>query len=134
MLAFISYILTAFDHSSSYPNFNSELGIELINLQKKKSNQSLDPTNVKEILLDAENMRIALRKSEIMATCKENQQLAKQLENVEALRLNLNTGQQFVRDFFLCLNENVTNWPDLHLPPDVFIPSKRRGGGAENRR
>ena len=30
------------------------------------------------------------------------------------MRLDLNTSQQCVRDFFLCLHENVVNWPDLY--------------------
>jgi hypothetical protein len=30
------------------------------------------------------------------------------------MRLNLRTGQQCVRDFFLCVHENVVNWPDLY--------------------
>ena len=27
--------------------------------------------------------------------------------------MNLRNGQQCVRDFFLCLNENLVNWPDV---------------------
>ena len=41
-------------------------------------------------------------------------ELKKRLQNIERLHLNLNTGQQCVRDFFLCLHENVENWPDLY--------------------
>ena len=29
------------------------------------------------------------------------------------MRLNLISGQQCVRDFFLCLNENASSWPDI---------------------
>ena len=34
-------------------------------------------------------------------------------QNIQNLRLNLISGQQCVRDFFLCLNENFLSWPDL---------------------
>ena len=30
------------------------------------------------------------------------------------MRLNLKSGQQCVRDFFLCLSENFVNWPDVY--------------------
>ena len=32
---------------------------------------------------------------------------------IQSIRLNLRNGQQCVRDFFLCLNENLVNWPDV---------------------
>ena len=40
-------------------------------------------------------------------------QLEQRTRGIESLRLNLYTGQQCVRDFFLCLNENLLNWPDV---------------------
>ena len=40
-------------------------------------------------------------------------QLEARTAAVEGLRLNLLSGQQCVRDFFLCLNENLINWPDV---------------------
>ena len=30
------------------------------------------------------------------------------------LRLDLRNGQQCVRDFFICLNENLLDWPDVY--------------------
>ena len=39
-----------------------------------------------------------------------------QTRAVESLRLNLISGQQCVRDFFLCLLENVLSWPDVCSP------------------
>ena len=41
-------------------------------------------------------------------------ELEARISNVESLRLNLNSGQQCVRDFFVCLEENVVNWPDVY--------------------
>ena len=49
-----------------------------------------------------------------MGQIEDKQELKKRLENVEKIRLNLDRGQQCVRDFFLCLHENVVNWPDLY--------------------
>ena len=34
--------------------------------------------------------------------------------HIECLRLNLMSGQQCVRDFFLCLNQNLLSWPDVY--------------------
>ena len=30
------------------------------------------------------------------------------------MRLDLRRGQQCVRDFFICLNENLQSWPDVY--------------------
>ena len=44
----------------------------------------------------------------------QKQELERQLRFVDSLYLNLRTGQQCVRDFFLCLKENVENWCDVY--------------------
>ena len=36
-----------------------------------------------------------------------------QVEVVEKLRLDLLSGQQCVKDFFICLQENTLSWPDV---------------------
>ena len=36
------------------------------------------------------------------------------MENVEDLRLNLISGEQCVRDFYVCINENSLSWPDVY--------------------
>ena len=64
--------------------------------------------------MDAENLRITIRRSEIMDTCHNQHDLKRQLENLNSLHLNLSTGQQCVRDFFVCLKENLENWPDVY--------------------
>ena len=107
--ACLQLIFTALDQSLGEFNLNSELGIELLELQNKENNQSIDPTNIKLILVFAENRRIAIRKSELMGQITDKHVLKKRLEDVEKMRLNLNRGQQCVQDFFLCLHENVLN-------------------------
>ena len=37
-----------------------------------------------------------------------------QSKQINDLRLDLRRGQQCVRDFFLCLNANMINWPDVY--------------------
>ena len=113
--ACLQLLLTAFDHSIDEMNFNSELGKELLKIQKQTL---INPSTVKEILVEAENLRITLRRSEIMETYKNKQDLNRQLENLNSLHLNLITGQQCVRDFFVCLKENLENWPDVF---EIFL-------------
>jgi hypothetical protein len=111
--ACLQMILTAFDHLSHPLELNSELGNELMRIQNQ-SNKSIDPTTVKSILVLAEDTRIAVRKSEIMNQVVDEQELERQLRSIEDLHLNLRTGQQCVRDFFLCLKENLENWVDVY--------------------
>ena len=44
----------------------------------------------------------------------EKQELNRQLKCVDDLHLNLGTGQQCFRDFFLCLKENLESWIDVY--------------------
>ena len=110
----LQLILTAMDHSLSTANFNSELGKELFNLHNSDQTKSLDPTTIKNIVVTAEDTRIATRLSELTAESDDQDQLATQSRAIENLRLNLISGQQCVRDFFLCLEENLLNWPDVY--------------------
>ena len=112
--ACLQLILTAFDHIFDELHLSSELGEELLKIQNIQANKCIDPTNVKNIIVCAEDTRIALRKSELMSQIKEEQELSRQLRNVENTHLNLISGQQCVRDFFLCLKENLENWVDVY--------------------
>jgi hypothetical protein len=69
---------------------------------------------VKNIIVFAEDTQIAVRKSEIIGQGLERSELERQLKNIDDLHLNLNQGQQCVRDFFLCLKENLESWFDLY--------------------
>ena len=110
----LQLILTAMDHSISTQSFTSELGEELLQLQHGDQNTSLDPTNIKDIVVTAEDTRIATRLSELSTEIHDQRQLDERTRAIENLRLNLSTGQQCVRDFFLCLTENVICWPDVY--------------------
>ena len=93
--------------------FTSELGLELLNLFTKSSTESLNPLNVKDIMTFAEDTRIATKLSEVQEGIMDKNLLIKRISHIENLRLNLQSGQQCGRDFFLCLQENLINWPDV---------------------
>ena len=85
-----------------------------LKLSLAKSNTSIDPRNIKDIIAFAEDTRIALRKSEIMSKITEKSEQERQLRRVDQVHLNIRTGQQCVRDFFTCLNENIHHWIDVY--------------------
>ena len=109
----LQLVLTALDHSNVCRYFSSELGKELISL-KSSQKEYLDATNVKHILVSAEDLRIATRISQISDEIKDPHILRRRLENIEDLRLNLISGQQCVRDFLLCITQNHISWPDVY--------------------
>ena len=47
-------------------------------------------------------------------TIEDPEELEERTRTVENLRLNLRDGQQCVRDFFVCLKENMLSWPDVY--------------------
>ena len=109
----LQLILCAFDHSRTQETFTSELGLELVQLQQDETSQSINSTNVKFIMVTAEDTRIATRISELSMEIYDPIVMENRTHDIENMRLNLISGQQCVRDFFLCLNENFTNWPDV---------------------
>ena len=76
--------------------------------------QSIDPTTVRNIIVHAEDVRIATRKSILTSEIEDKSELVRMLDNVDRTYLNLSTGQQCVRDFFICLKENMENWLDVY--------------------
>ena len=109
----LQLILNAMDQSNSTMLWTSELGEELLRLQGSNA-YPLSSTGIKHILVDAEDTRIATCISEIEMEGHDPIQLEARTLNVENLRLNLISGQQCVRDFFVCLEQNVLNWPDVY--------------------
>ena len=110
----LQLLLTGLDHTDSALSFTSELGNELLKL-KYQNDKSLDPTTTKNIIVATEDMRIASRLSELAAEIDEPVELERRTVAVKKLRLNLLTGQQCVRDFFVCLEENLESWIDIYL-------------------
>ena len=109
----LQLLLNAMDHSESKEVWTSELGEEWMQLPKNQ-NFPLDATIVKQILVTTEDTRVATRISELASEIDNPYELEHRTQNLEDLRLDLISGQQCVRDFFLCLNENFLSWPDVY--------------------
>ena len=103
----LQFILIAMDYDKDNLTFDSELGVELLRLHRINQDISLDPSVVKDIIVSTEDTRIATRLSRLDPNDHEHRRF------IEDSRYDLKTGQQCVRDFFLCLNENVLDWPDV---------------------
>ena len=110
----LQLILTGLEYHEQDDLFSSQLGLELLELNSYDGNECLDSANVKNILVEAEDMRIASRMSEVTSESKNQNELTKILKNLEELRLNLISGEQCARDFFLCLRGNALCWPDVN--------------------
>jgi hypothetical protein len=110
----LQLILSGFDHYNLQLTLHSDLGTELLSLKNLHPMQSIDPSTVRNIIVYAEDMRIAMRKSELTSEIDDKHELIRMLENVDRTYLNLSTGQQCVRDFFICLKENMENWLDVY--------------------
>ena len=92
---------------------NSELGNQLKRLKLDTRQTCLDPTGIKNILVTTEDTRVSLRISELESEIDNPTELQHQVEFVQCLRLDLLSGQQCVKDFFICLKENEISWPDV---------------------
>ena len=109
-------ILIAFDHLDvDESSFSSELGTELVRLKLADQSSSLDTivVIVKDILSETEDTRIAERLSELDACNFDESELLKRRNNVLTQRFDLKSGQQCIRDLFICLHENAVSWPDV---------------------
>ena len=74
----------------------------------------LNPSTIKQILVGAEDLRIARELSEISNKVLNERLRQKREDQIKNVHLNLATGQQCIRDFFICLNENMIEWPDVY--------------------
>ena len=104
-------ILTALDYTELAIEFFSELGLELMKIKKSTL---IDPTNVKDIIVFTEDTRIASEKSKVMSQVQDKEETRRKLCQIDKTYLNLRTGQHCIRDFFICLEENFSDWIDLH--------------------
>ena len=112
----LQLILSGFDHFDFTSQFESELGLELIRLRDSNEESSLNPTAVNTIIVAAEDTRIALRISELEAEIQDETELEHRIGVVRRLRYDLLHGQQCIRDFFLCIQENAESWLDVCFP------------------
>ena len=110
----LQMVLAAIDHSNPPIHFTSELGIELLKLQNSKEN-TLDPTTAKDIIVTTENTRIAIQLSELQNDIVDKEQLEGRSRLIEGRRIDLESGQQDVQDFFFCLQMNAQSWTDVYM-------------------
>ena len=64
--------------------------------------------------MSSEDTRIATRLSELHAEITNQVELERQSTVIQSFRLDVRSGQQCVRDFFVLMNENLENWPDVY--------------------
>ena len=84
----LQLLVTAFEHLKNPLELNSELGVELIKLKNLETG-SYDPTPVKNILVLAEDTRIALRKSELVNLGMQNNEVEQSIRNKGCLIKNV---------------------------------------------
>ena len=113
--ACLQLILTgiSLDEYTATNSFTSELGQELLRLYSISEKEPLDPSHIKEIMIATEDTRIATRLSEISYQVINKSLLERRSAQIRDMRLDLGNGQQCVRDFFICMNENLESWPDV---------------------
>ena len=107
----LQVILTAIDHLEDIVETGSPLWDHLLWLQSKGHSIALDPTDIKQLILNTERERIASN------NIPQNNMLF-DLGNLDIFsdqgNLSVNQiGQQDCREFFCCLDENRDKWPDV---------------------
>ena len=85
--------MASLDHAHVENPFQSELGLMLSDFKNLDPGQSIDPTNIKNIIIFAEDMRNAKRKSEITDEIKDKKLMSNMLRNIVQTYLNLKSGQ-----------------------------------------
>ena len=108
----LQLILAALDRVEDDEFFTSNLGVELINLRENNL-KSLDPQQVKAIIIEAEDIRVASRLSEIASSVMFQSLKDKQTRLALNQRFNFSEGQQCARDLFMCLQTNAGFWPEV---------------------
>ena len=109
----IQLLLIAFD--SKLPiDLNSNLGAQLKILHSIDDTVPLDPSPIRLLLTETDDLRIETEKNELKQVIKDPRELRKRLRDKENSKLNLGTGQQCARDCFVCLRENRESWPDVY--------------------
>ena len=82
----LQLLQTVFDASSSIPEFNSDLVQQLKFLKETDKSKSLDPSLIKQLLVEADNKRIEDQKEYYKLTIKDPHELRRRLRYVEELR------------------------------------------------
>ena len=85
----LQLILSGLDHYPLEKKFESELGSKLHDLENIEPNKCIDPTEIKDLIIFTEDMRIARRKSELADTITDKSKLPRMLENIDKYLVTL---------------------------------------------
>ena len=110
----LQLVLTALDYmdEDSFDGAGSYLWNALAGMRKENTSTSLDPTEIKNLLIRTERTRL------IVGNIRQQHSLF-DLQNIPALHGHEGEagrgriGQQDCKDFFYCLDENRGNWEDV---------------------
>ena len=102
-----------YDESASWSTFTSELGKELLSI-KDMNETAIYPSNIKSVLVKTEDKRIASMLSDVSYQVLDEQQMLRRTSQINRDYLNLDSGQQCVRDFFFCIQNNLESWPVVY--------------------
>ncbi len=106
----LQLVLTALDFKEMLCSTGSNLWQNLLLLQGKDSSTVLDPTDVKQIIIQTERTRILTQNVAPNNMLFELGNLPVKISN-ESRRERI--GQQDCKDFFFCIDENRDTWPDV---------------------
>ena len=111
----LQMVLTAMDNTDGLKKNGSKLWNEFINLIKKGKSSSLNPLNIRDIIIQTEKKRI--RRENIVPLNRlfdlENMQLFEDRNKFINCSQKRRFGQQDCKDFFICLSENREEWDDV---------------------
>ena len=106
----LQLVLTALDFKDMICSTGSILWQNLLWLQGKDSSVVLDPTDVKQVIIQTERTRILTKNVAPNNMLFELGNLP-MLISIELRRTRI--GQQDCKDFFFCIDENRDSWPDV---------------------
>jgi ubiquitin C-terminal hydrolase len=106
----LQLVLTALDFKDKICSTGSVMWQNLLWLQGKDSSVVLDPTDVKQVIVQTERKRMLAQNIAPNHMLFDLGNLP--MLNSNELRMN-RIGQQDCKDFFFCIDENRDSWPDI---------------------
>ena len=104
----LQLILTALDYENDVCQYGSTLWKQLVGLHNEGSSKTLLPDGVKNTIIETERNRITTLNSRLRLFGLETV-----LDSFGRPIKKNRIGQQDSKDLFLCLDENMNDWPDV---------------------
>ena len=109
----LQVLLSLFDHDENLQRTGSTFYELLFWLWNNTSDEPLDPTSIRDLLYTAEQQRIVLKN--IPPANRLFHYFGTESYSVEELEIERSArGQQDCKDFFICIEENRSYWPDVY--------------------